>query len=137
MRSAHLWSAHLWISIVFEPRSQAAAAAEDARAALLRVEAALAAREAAAAEAFEALRRQARQLHDSGRTEEAQVTPPWSLFGKAQTKHTCPHMSGHAVTCLGAHRRSFSCMHILVYLSSEIQNVRGEFCQVKNHHEEP
>lgn len=49
--------------------------AEDARAALLRVEAALAAREAAAAETFEALRRQARQLHDSGCTEEAQVTP--------------------------------------------------------------
>lgn len=64
----------------FVPRSQAAAAAEDARAALLRVEAALAAREAAAAEAFEALRRQARQLHDSGCIQEAQVTPTLVVF---------------------------------------------------------
>ncbi len=60
---------------MFNPRSQAAAAAEGARAALLRLEAALAAREAAAAKAFDALRRQARQLHDSGHEEEAQVAP--------------------------------------------------------------
>jgi hypothetical protein len=55
---------------------QAAAAAEGARAALARMEAALAAREAAAADAYERLRRQAAQLAGGAPGEVPQARPP-------------------------------------------------------------